>query len=152
MQTKGNSPTPRHQMLRTRKRGLMPREFIPLTSLNKKPFFIISMLMVGSSFRKGYKPPNSGEMVGKKDFFKYHCSWTHSTNSCVVFRNMVQPSNSTSWRLGLLRDRLHRLCLPKLSRAIVEPTVSARQYMQSPSQLFACKLLPNRPRCQVLED
>lgn len=42
-------------------------------------------------FRKGYKPPSPPEMAGK-EYCKYHCSWTHSTNECIVFRNMIQAA------------------------------------------------------------
>lgn len=42
-------------------------------------------------FRKGYKPPTAAELVGK-EYCKYHCSWTHSTNACVVFRNYIQAA------------------------------------------------------------
>lgn len=42
-------------------------------------------------FRKGYKPPTSADLVGK-EYCKFHCSWTHSTNACIVFRNLIQAA------------------------------------------------------------
>lgn len=42
-------------------------------------------------FRKGYKPPTATELTGK-EYCKFHCSWTHSTNACIVFRNFIQAA------------------------------------------------------------
>lgn len=42
-------------------------------------------------FRKGYKPPSPPEMAGK-EYCKYHSSWTHSTNACIVFLNFIQAA------------------------------------------------------------
>ncbi|XP_050218815.1 uncharacterized protein LOC126669396 [Mercurialis annua] len=35
--------------------------------------------------------PSSEELVGK-DYCKFHNSWRHNTNNCVVFRNVVQKA------------------------------------------------------------
>ncbi|OMO78281.1 Retrotransposon gag protein [Corchorus capsularis] len=37
----------------------------------------------------GHKLPHADELRGK-EYCKYHDSWRHSTNSCTVFRNIVQ--------------------------------------------------------------
>lgn len=39
-------------------------------------------------FRKGYKPPTPTDLAGK-EYCKFHCSWTHSTNACIVFHNFI---------------------------------------------------------------
>lgn len=40
-------------------------------------------------FRRGYKPPTPADLAGK-EYLQFHCSWTHSTNACIVFRNFIQ--------------------------------------------------------------
>lgn len=42
-------------------------------------------------FRRGYKPPTPTDLAGK-EYCKFHCSWTHSTNACIVFRNLIQAA------------------------------------------------------------
>lgn len=44
-----------------------------------------------SQFQKGYKAPTAAELAGK-EYCKFHCSWTHSTNACIVFHNFIQAT------------------------------------------------------------
>ena len=37
----------------------------------------------------GHKIPTKDEMKGK-EYCKYHNSWGHNTNNCIVFRNDIQ--------------------------------------------------------------
>lgn len=40
-------------------------------------------------FPKGYKHPTNDELV-RKEFCKYHGSFSHLNNNCLVFRNYIQ--------------------------------------------------------------
>lgn len=35
--------------------------------------------------------PSASEMA-EKEYYKFHNSWRHSTNNCVIFRNIVQKA------------------------------------------------------------
>ena len=39
----------------------------------------------------GHKMPTAEDLKGK-EFCKCHSSWRHSTNNCIVFRNVIQES------------------------------------------------------------
>ena len=40
---------------------------------------------------EGQKIPSADEIKGKK-YYKWHHSWTHTTNNCTVFRNSIQKA------------------------------------------------------------
>ncbi|XP_059629712.1 uncharacterized protein LOC132272617 [Cornus florida] len=40
-------------------------------------------------FTTGHKMPTASEMA-EKNYCKFHNSWRHSTNNCVIFRNIMQ--------------------------------------------------------------
>ena len=39
----------------------------------------------------GHKMPKAEDLKGK-EFCKWHSSWRHSTNNCIIFRNVIQES------------------------------------------------------------
>ena len=39
----------------------------------------------------GHKMPEAEDLKGK-EFCKWHSSWRHFTNNCIVFRNVIQES------------------------------------------------------------
>ncbi|XP_059623179.1 uncharacterized protein LOC132266344 [Cornus florida] len=54
---------------------------------------IFDLLMADKQliFTAGHKIPSASEMA-EKEYCKFHNSWKHSTNNCVIFRNIVQKA------------------------------------------------------------
>ncbi|XP_059658949.1 uncharacterized protein LOC132305302 [Cornus florida] len=54
---------------------------------------IFDLLMADKQliFTAGYKMSSASE-IAEKEYCKFHNSWKHSTNNCVIFRNIVQKA------------------------------------------------------------